>query len=503
MVPRKPSSPPHLDGYESLELIGSGGYADVFLYQQQSPSQQVAIKVMNAHGASSGLPPDLFLTEANMMARVSSHPFIAQVFDAGVSGDGRPFLVMEYYPGENYQQRARKEQMSVGEVLRTGVQLSSAVETAHRASILHRDIKPANILTSAYGDPGLTDFGIASAHDADATASGVSIPWAAPEAITGATTDTRSDIYSLAATIYTLLAGRSPFEISGGDNTQLALIERVERDRVPAIGRADVPPSFETILANAMAKDPDHRPRTAEEFGRQLQSVESEMKLPVTRLNLLGESRTVRSRDDIADDDSTRVKGVAELDAQPAPLIRGIEIGDAVPEALPQRDREGILSPTEIDATVVRPASGRDAATAQKSESNGLNRVYIAAGAVVGMLVLVAGIMLFGGGSSDATDDASFSDADQYEVNDGIDSPVAVSPPSVEKIVATDNGSGTYLFSWDAPLVGLSYAVTPDGSTTPERTEKTTFESNAKCVQVESIGDSGLISAPTIGCVDG
>jgi len=500
---RKPSSPPQLDGYEPLELIGSGGYADVFLYQQRSPNQQVAIKVMTAQGASRDLPPDLFRTEADMMARVSSHPFIAQVFHAGVSDDGRPYLVMEYYPGENYQQRARSEQMTVGEVLRTGVQLASAVETAHRASILHRDIKPANILTSAYGDPGLTDFGIASGHGTDEGASGVSIPWAAPEAITGAATDTRSDIYSLAATVYTLLAGRSPFEVPGGDNTQLALIERVERDRVPATGRNDVPASLESILGNAMAKDPNHRPRTAADFGRQLQSVESEMKLPETRLNLIGESRVVRSRGDAFDDDATRVKGVTELEAQPAPLISGIELDDDARPPAPIRDREGMLAPAEIDKTVLRPATASDAETGEESNPKGVNKVYIAAAAVVGAVVIVAGLLFFGGGSGEGGDSASNPEADQYEVNDGINSPVAVSPPSVSKVTVTDNGDGTYTYTWDAPMAGLTYAVTPDGSTTVERISERTYDSRAKCVQVETIGESGLISAPTIGCVDG
>ncbi|MEA3502781.1 MAG: serine/threonine-protein kinase, partial [Actinomycetota bacterium] len=435
--------------------------------------------------------------------RVSGHPFIAQVFHAGVSDDGRPYLVMEYYPGENFQQRARKEQMSVGEVLRTGVQLASAVETAHRASILHRDIKPANVLTSAYGDPGLTDFGIASGHGADEGASGVSIPWAAPEAITGAITDTRSDIYSLAATVYTLLAGRSPFEIPGGDNTQLALIERVERDRVPPTGRNDIPVSLENILANAMAKDPNHRPRTAEEFGRQLQSVESELKLPQTRLNLIGESRVVRSRADIADDDSTRVKGVAELEAQPSPLIRGIEIDDATHARRPAREREGILAPAEINETVLRPTSSTHGVAAEDPTEKRVNRVYVAAGAVAAALVLVVGLILFGGGADGVGDKAPNPEADQYEVNDGIDSPVAVSPPSVSKVAATDNGNGSYTYNWEAPMVGLTYVVTPDGSTTPERTKKTTYDSRAKCIQVETIGESGLISAATIGCVEG
>jgi serine/threonine protein kinase len=104
-------------------------------------------------------------------------------------------------------------------VLRTGIQVASAVETAHKAGILHRDIKPANILTSEYNRPGLTDFGIATSTIGGTEAEGLSIPWAPPEVVNAsAPPEVSADIYSLAATTYTLLAGRSPFELSSGSN---------------------------------------------------------------------------------------------------------------------------------------------------------------------------------------------------------------------------------------------------------------------------------------------
>ena len=498
---REPSSAPQIDGYRPLRVIGSGGYADVYLYRQETPSQEVAIKVLNAHHASGDLPADLFLVEANMMARVSSHPYIAQIFHAGVADDGRPYLVMEYYPGENFQQRARREQMSVGEVLRVGVQLASAVETAHRASILHRDIKPGNVLTSAYGDPGLTDFGIASGHGGEEGMAGVSIPWASPEAITGSATDTRSDIYALAATVYTLLAGRSPFEIPGGDNSQLAMMGRIERDRVAPIGRDDIPDSLESILAMAMAKDPRHRPRTAADFGRQLQSVEIEMKLPETRLNLIGEVRSARSRAD-ADDDATRIKGVTELDAQPTPAIRSVSNGARVRRERPARQRVGLPSHGEIEATVVRTGDEAVATVEEQGGNSRARKLYISAAAVVGMVLIALAIMVSGHGADSTQGGGADRDADQYEVNDGIDIPTAVSPLSVSSISATRNEDGSITYTWDAPDSGLAYAVTPEGSEKPERIVGTTYVSTAACIEVESIGADGTISAPTMGCVD-
>ena len=155
------------------------------------------------------------------MAGLADHPNIVPVISAGISGDGRPYIVMMYYPRPNLAVRAASERLGVAEVLRIGIQIASAVETAHRAGILHRDIKPANMLINQYGAPGLTDFGIAGTiAEGDDEDTGVSVPWSAPEVLyaTGPTS-VRSDVYSLAATLWHLLVGRSPFEVRGGDNS--------------------------------------------------------------------------------------------------------------------------------------------------------------------------------------------------------------------------------------------------------------------------------------------
>ena len=200
---------------------------------------------------------------------------------------------MKYYPPPNLAVRSKAERMGVEEVLRTGIQLASAVETAHRAGIIHRDIKPANVLVSQYGQPGLTDFGIAGrgghAEDVDEDV-GVSVPWSPPEVLYGQSNgDARSDVYSLAATLWHLLVGRSPFEQPGGDNSAYALMPRIRAVPVPPTGRADVPVSLERLLAHAMAKDPGSRPQTALELARGLQAVEQERRLPRTPVVVLDE----------------------------------------------------------------------------------------------------------------------------------------------------------------------------------------------------------------------
>ena len=283
---------PRIPGLDVVRPLGSGGYADVYLYEQQQPRMPVAVKVLKREGLTAAIRRQ-FVDEANTMAQLADHPYIVQVFRSEQTADGGAYLVMKYYPPPNLAVRSRAERMSVEEVLRTGIQLASAVETAHRAGIIHRDIKPANVLVSQYGQPGLTDFGIAGrgghAEDVDEDV-GVSVPWSPPEVLYGQSNgDSRSDVYSLAATLWHLLVGRSPFEQPGGDNSAYALMPRIRAVPVPPTGRADVPVSLERLLAHAMAKDPGSRPQTAIELARGLQSVEQEQRLPRTPVVVLDE----------------------------------------------------------------------------------------------------------------------------------------------------------------------------------------------------------------------
>lgn len=322
-------APPELPGFEYVRLLGSGGYADVFLYHQQMPSRPVAIKVLltEAFGQEDR---NRFFAEANAMASVSTHPYIVSVFHAEVAASGHPYLVMEYYPRENFSVRARAEQIPVSEVLRVGVQVASAVETAHRAGVLHRDIKPANILTSEYDRPGLTDFGIATAVGDGTEAEGMSIPWSPPEVINGsAPGDATADVYSLTATLHTLLSGRSPFEVPGGSNRTFDLIPRIEAGGPQPTGRREVPESLERLLRHGMSKVASDRPASPLELARMLQAVEVEQGWAATQIEVAQDPRDVRARN-APDDDGTRLKGPTVIQSQPdtgsgpPPLVSGV-----------------------------------------------------------------------------------------------------------------------------------------------------------------------------------
>lgn len=331
------SHPPELRNFRHLGYLGGGGFADVFLYEQLRPSRQVALKVLR-NVAIDGATQQGFDAEADLMAKVSAHPYIVTIFGADVAPDGRPFLVMEYYPRPHFGLQAKQGPLPVSEVLQVGVRLASAVETAHRAGILHRDIKPANVLVSQYGRPGLTDFGIAGARDLESAAEsqGVSVPYAPPEVLADRSPgDERSDVYSLAATLYTLLAARSPFEIPNGDNALHSIAQRVLHLPVPPIQREDVPTSLELLLAQALSKDPAQRPRSAAELGRALQGIERELGHAPTEFELADDgSASLPSAARPADDDSTRA---ARLQ-----VVR--QMGGADPPTAPKGGEEAAIA---------------------------------------------------------------------------------------------------------------------------------------------------------------
>ncbi|MBD3759024.1 MAG: serine/threonine protein kinase [Microbacterium sp.] len=313
---RPPAPPPALAGFTYLDVLGSGGFADVYLYEQHLPRRRVAVKVM-LEGRMAGGAAEQFAAEANVMALLSTHPAIVTIYQAGVSDDGRPYLVMEYCPRPNLQVRSRAAAFSVAEALRVGVQVAAAVETAHRAGILHRDIKPANILVTEYNRPALTDFGIATTADAVESSAGMSIPWSPPESFTDQPeSGVATDVYALGATVYTLLAGRSPFEQPGGRNGGADLIQRIESQPVPRLERADASASLQAVLERAMAKRPGDRFESAVAFARALQRVQIELAHSVTPIDILDDAPDEDTQDPDVDGELTRVRGIVSIEPQ-------------------------------------------------------------------------------------------------------------------------------------------------------------------------------------------
>lgn len=288
MVSRLPGQPPVLAGFQYVQALGAGGFADVFLFEQHMPRRRVAVKVMLKGMVDDDLVR-MFHAEADAMARLSAHPSIVTIYEASISADGRPYLVMEFCP-DSYTKRYRTEEIPLAEVLALGVKIGSALETAHRAGMLHRDIKPSNILITQYGSPVLADFGIVTGLTSTGEGAYVamSVPWSAPEVIDESVTGTvATEVWSLGATLYTLLAGHSPFERPGrGQNAQELLKGRILRAAYTPIRRTDVPARLQEVLRTAMAKQPEHRFGSIAEMIYELQLVQHELGIPHTPLEI-------------------------------------------------------------------------------------------------------------------------------------------------------------------------------------------------------------------------
>ena len=291
MAKRLPANPPVLAGYTYARPLGVGGFADVFLFEQNLPRRSVAVKVLLQDIVDADLLR-MFNVEADVMARLSAHPSILTVYDASISSDGRPFLVMELCP-TSMGNRYRSETISVAEVLNIGVKIASALETAHRAGLLHRDIKPSNILITTFGSPVLADFGISSsiAGSSKSDVIAMSVPWSAPEVVEERISGSvASEVWALGSTLYTLLAGRTPFEVDGsGKNSREQLSSRISRARYTPITRNDIPPRLQQALSRSMSKDPSVRQASMLEFATELQYVQYELGLMPTPLEVASE----------------------------------------------------------------------------------------------------------------------------------------------------------------------------------------------------------------------
>jgi eukaryotic-like serine/threonine-protein kinase len=465
---RLPSQPPVLPGFSHVHVLGSGGFADVFLYEQNMPRRQVAVKVMLSEVVNDQVR-QMFQAEANLMAQLSAHPSILTVYQASVSADGRPYLVMELCSSA-LSSRYRSERIPVPEVLRIAVKIGSAIETAHRAGVLHRDIKPSNILTTAYGHPVLADFGIAAtvAEAKDQETVGMSIPWSAPEVLMDETPGSvQSEVWALAATVYSLLAGRSPFEIPGDSNKSADLISRINRGKPQPIARADVPANLEKLLANAMSRNPKNRPGTVLELVRSFQAIETEIGVPQTQIEVAMDDWALATVSDL--EDRTRVRGVA---------------GALVPAGQNRRRRRRIESGAYGPVgTLVRDSVGQRSSTARPAPNKRM-RALVWGLILVGVLALALGIT------------ATFV---LIKANGGI--------PVVSNITATVRGTSVK-FAWQNPGLAAQdqYQIsTSDSGSSVQQANSFAVDATAGeqvCITVTVNREGKLGSPSSPKCVD-
>ena len=259
------------DRYEVLDLIAEGGMAHVYRGRRLDDGTLVAIKILRDQYAHNVEFVARFEREAQAAARLS-HPRMVRIFDHGRDGDVH-FIVMEYIDGEDLKTHLRRTgPLDEARVRAIGAEVCEVLEYAHRMGIVHRDIKPQNILLTPEGGIKVTDFGIARALAATGiTETGTvlgSVQYISPEQARGLGVGWRADLYSLGVVLYEAATGTLPFDADTA--IAIALRHMHEPAPIPRRDGARLGRDLEAIILKALAKDPDHRYRSAQDMADDL-----------------------------------------------------------------------------------------------------------------------------------------------------------------------------------------------------------------------------------------
>ncbi|MGH9753464.1 MAG: protein kinase domain-containing protein [Blastocatellia bacterium] len=274
--------------YRLLSLLGRGGMGEVYLAIDTRLGREVALKLLPAEFASDAERVKRFEREARI-ASALNHPNILTIYEIGRDGEAI-FIATEFVEGPTLRQLLANGAITLTEAVDIGAQTASALEAAHGAGIVHRDIKPENVMLRPDGYVKVLDFGLAKPIEAAfATSSYSSIMtrdsyettpgaligtfrYMSPEQARGQSVDHRSDIWSLGAVFYEMLAGVSPFE---GETPSDIIAAILTREPPPLAEPAE--PELQNIVARALAKDRERRHQSAQEMLRDLQEIKREL----------------------------------------------------------------------------------------------------------------------------------------------------------------------------------------------------------------------------------
>jgi len=272
-----------LGPYEVLAPLGAGGMGEVYRARDTRLDRSVALKVL-PHALSADADARARLIREARTVSSLNHPHICTLYDVGHEA-GLDYLVMEHLEGETLAHRLGRGAMPTPELLRCAVEVSDALDAAHRRGVIHRDLKPGNIMLTKSGAK-LLDFGLARTVGLSPTVSAESesptlsspitaegaivgtFQYMAPEQLEGREADARTDIFSFGSVLYEMATGRKAFE----GRSQASLIAAIlERQPPPLTTVAPLaPPALERIVQRCLAKDPDERWQTARDLNHEL-----------------------------------------------------------------------------------------------------------------------------------------------------------------------------------------------------------------------------------------
>ena len=382
------------DRYEIHKRIGRGGMADVFSARDLLLDRQVAVKVLFPEFATDANFVERFRREAQSAASLS-HPNIVNVYDWG-KYEGTYFIVMEEVQGRTLAEiLSTNKQLTSKQAAEIASEVAAALGFAHDNHVAHRDIKPANILIGSNGQVKVADFGIARALNAPTESNLTQVgsvmgtaTYFSPEQAQGAQPDPRSDLYSLGIVMYEMVAGKPPFT---GENPVSIAYKQVHDAPQPLVQIvADVPRSFEAIVAKLLAKDPKLRYPSAAALRDDLRRFRNDE--PV---QALAAAQVTQNR-------AAGVAGVAVAGAAAAGLAGATTVNPTtaptgmIPTGAPRSST--VPSTGMIEAGYPTGAS----ADAMYYDTNGSRTGWYALGAFVALILLViGGVLLFQALSAD------------------------------------------------------------------------------------------------------
>jgi eukaryotic-like serine/threonine-protein kinase len=269
----------NLGHYEIRSLIGAGGMGEVYLAIDTKLDRKVALKLLPAEIASNQQRMRRFVQEAKA-ASALNHPNIITIYEIGET-DSTHFIATEFIDGETLRRRMKHEHLRLNDLLETAIQATSALAAAHAAGIIHRDIKPENIMVRPDGYIKVLDFGLAKLTEPEVSTADTEVPtkslvntdagtilgtsyYMSPEQAKGKRIDARTDLWSLGAVVYEMVAGHLPFEAE----TTSEVIGLILNKEPPPLARYDreAPPELERIVTKALTKNLEERYQTAKDL---------------------------------------------------------------------------------------------------------------------------------------------------------------------------------------------------------------------------------------------
>ncbi len=351
--------------------IGRGGMGVVYRARDVRLDRTVALKFLPSHVGHDRAAVERFTREAKTAAQ-TEHPNVCGVHDIGETGDGRRFIAMPFYEGEDLSDRTADEPMPVGEAMAVARQVASGLARVHVHGIVHRDIKPGNIFVTTDGTVKILDFGLARTDDQQTvteTGSAVgTFAYMSPEQVRGEKLDPRTDIWSVGAVLYELLTGKRPFS---GDYPQACMYSVLNEDPEPLSSiLPDIPVGVSTVVERCLEKDRSTRYQSAVELENDLALIEQDL-LPASRSrrSLIGaRPRPIYLVALVA------AVAVAAIVAASTALFRGVETEAVAPVRLPVLLPEGNELAFPGPSLAISPDGDRVAFAAGDSASS---RIFV------------------------------------------------------------------------------------------------------------------------------